>query len=247
MILDACEDNPYAAPTTVELAAMPATRWEQPGPAVFMLRGFYAAMLTAPFIAVYHMITHTAAGLKFGAAKWYLSGGWYVSGISVAGLGIAALGDGLTAVMCWKIVTNRPRSLPLVAAAVGARILAALLQSAVLVNVQKFPTGVEYFAAVSLHYGVPSIVLTAVFLRLSNRRVSFWVYPTIYIAASVAGPMLSRSTWMIVTSMFGVVGTAGMVIVNTASQCLFLCFLAAALWFGVRVSLPTLTPSSSIP
>lgn len=243
MILDACDDNPYeapGAPGAAELPAMARVQLKPPGLAAFVLAGLYAALLTAPLIAVYQLTGYTV-GLKFIASSWY------VAVFSCTGMGIAALGDGLTAIMCWKTVANRPRSVPLIAAAVGGRILAALLQGAVLVNAQKSVSNVNYIAAVSLHYGVPSVILTAVSLRLSNRRVSFWVYPTIYIAASVAGPMLSRSTWMIVTSMFGIVGTAERVFVNTASQSLYLCFLAAALWFGVRVSRPTLTPSSSTP
>ena len=239
MILDECEDNPYEAPQAGDLPAVLAIQLKPTGLATFLLAGLYAALLMAPVIAVYWWNGHHIVGLKIIASKWN------VFIFSWGRIGIAALGDGLTAMMCWKTVVNRPRFVPLIAASVGGRILASLLQSAVHFNLQKNLSNVESIAVVSLYYGVPPVVLTAVFLRLSNHRVSFWVYPTIYIAASVAGPMLRRSVQMFVMFMFGRVGSAEFIFILTVSESLFLCFLAAVLWFGVRVSQPTLTPSST--
>ena len=240
MILDACEDNPYEAPQAGDLPAVLPIQLKPTGLATFLLAGLYAALLMAPLIAVHWWNGHIL-GLKIIAPKWNVP----VYFFSWAGIWIAALGDGLTAMMCWKTVANRPRFVPLIAASVGGRILASLLQSTVSFNLQKNLSNVESIAVVSLHYGVPPVVITGVFLRLSNRRVSFWVYPTIYIAASVAGPMLMRSVRMFVMFMFGRVGIAEFYLIQTVSQSLFLGVLAAALWFGVRVSRPTLTPSSS--
>ncbi len=239
MILDECEDNPYKAPQAGDLPAVLPIQLKPTGLATFLLAGLYAAMLMAPVFAVYWWNGHQLVGLKIIDSKWN------VFIFSWAGIGIRALGNGLTVMMCWKTVANRPRFVPLIAASVGGQILASLLQSAAIFNFQKNLSNVESIAVVSLHYGVPPVVLTAVFLRLSNRRVSFWVYPTIYIAASVAGFMLTRSVQMFVVFMFGRVGSAEFYFIQTASQSLYLCFLAAALWFGVRVSLPTVTRSSS--
>ena len=158
MILDECDDNPYEAPCAAEQTAIAKVQLKPRGLATFILRGIYAAMLTAPIIAVHQVIAQTV-GLKF------ITSFWHVAIYSWAGMGIAALGDGLTAIMCWKTVANRPRIVPLIAAAVVGRILAALLQGSVLANIQMDVSNVEYIAAVSLHYGVPPVVLTWVFIR----------------------------------------------------------------------------------
>jgi hypothetical protein len=64
MILDACEGNPYEAPGAAELPAMARVRLKPPGLAAFVLAGLYAALLTAPLIAVYQLTAHTG-GLGF--------------------------------------------------------------------------------------------------------------------------------------------------------------------------------------
>ena len=165
MILGAREDNPYKAPQAVDLPAVLPIQLKQTGLSTFLFAGLYAALLMAPLIAVYQWNGHIV-GLKIIASTWN------VFIFSWSGIGVAALRDGLTAMMCWKTVANRLRFVPLIAASVGGRILAALLQSAVLVNLQKNLSNLESIAVVSLHYGVPPVVITAVFLRLSNRSNS---------------------------------------------------------------------------
>ena len=93
--MPARDENPYAAPIAAELPTPPEVSLEQPCLREFLLQGFYAALLTAPFRAGY-----------FGAIQYI---GWKVTrplyervGLSIVEIGIAAVGDGLIAMRAGK-------------------------------------------------------------------------------------------------------------------------------------------------
>ncbi len=148
--------------------------------------------------------------------------------------------------LCWKIVTNRRRSLTLFAAGMGTRILAILCQGVVATGLHWDFSAVPQFMMSGLCYGLSPLFLTLIFLRLLNRRVLFWVYPIVFVAASIAPYVLYRTIWVISEELFGITGMSWVrtMCSRLASDSLFLCVLAAILWFGVKVSEPKLTPLS---
>ena len=213
---------------------------EQPCLREFLLQGFYAALLTAPFRAGY-----------FGAIQYI---GWKVTrplyervGLSIVEIGIAAVGDGLIAMLCWKIVTNQPRSLTLFAAGMGSRILAILCQRILAISMKWDFSTLPNFIIFGLCYGLPPLFLTFVFLRLLNRGISWWVYATVFIAASVGYWILNVCISAVRGEFIGNSGIVNAVCVRPARECLFLCVLAAALWFSLKLSRPAVIPFATHP
>lgn len=246
--MNARDENPYAALNVAELPATTDVPLELPGLPKFLLQGLYAALLTAPFNAAYFGV------IQLMGLPVTISFMGHV-GYSIVGTAIAALGDGLTAMLCWRIVKNEPRSLTLFAAGMGTRILAILCQGVMATGLHWNFSTLPRFMIFGLCYGLPSLFLTVVFLRLLNRGVSLWVYPTVFIAASAGGYVLNLTIFVIyfegTTKLFGLLGLARAIphgiFVNLATDVLFLCVLAAILWFGVRVSRPTLNPIAARP
>jgi len=237
--MNAGDENPYAASNAVGLSATTDVPSEHPGLPKFLLQGLYAALLTAPFRAAYFGVINLV-GLDFVIP--FLGR----VGYSIVGTVIDAFGDGLTAMLCWKTVKNEPRSLTLFATGMGTRILAILCQGVVATGMHWDFSALPRFIIFGLCYGLPSLFLTFAFLRLLNRRVLFWIYPTVFVAASIGAYMLGLTMRVISEELFGITGMLWVRVSCSmiASDGLFLCVLAVILWFGVKVSQPTLTPPS---
>lgn len=233
------DENPYAAPNVAELPATTDVPLEHPGLPKFLLQGLYVALLMAPFIAL-HQSMGQSVGLKLAIPSFFGN----VS-LSVAGIYVAALGDGLTAMLCWRIVKNEPSSLTPFAAGMGTRILAILCHVVVAMAMKWQASAVPYFIVLGLYFGLPSLFLTMVFLRLLNRGISWWVYPTVFFAASLVGFMFNLVEAG--RQLYGAPSLFLGEVFSIARDALFLCVLAAILWFGVRVSRPTFNPTAARP
>ncbi len=239
--MNTVDENPYAPPTAQELPTPPKVSVEQPRLGAFLLQGLYAALMTAPLNAM------SCGAIQFTGRKVAVS--FYGNAaLSFVAVGIEAVGDGLTAMLCWSLVKNQPRSLTVFAAGAGSRILAILCQGVLAIGMDWDFSAIPQFMLYGLIYGVPSLFLTLIFLRMLNRRASFWFYPTVFIAAPVAVYMLDATVCVIGEAASNLLGTPGMVTAicaETTREGLYLCILAATLWFSVRASEPAVTQSSS--
>ena len=236
--MDSITSNPYAAPEVTDLPTPVEARFICPNLSAFLWRGFYAALLVAPFNAAYQLFQHYV-GINFLGSRAYVASASFVS------IGLVALGDGLTAIMCWQLLRGRNQMLIVLVATVGLRIISVVCQSflffggfsgngsAILLNL-----------LFSVHYGLPAMFITLLFLRMLNRRISWWVYPTAYAISSAAALILQATTRLAIAELFGLIHAPHTAWLSITSQTGWLCILAAALWFSLRLSRPSITRSA---
>lgn len=98
----------------------------------------------APFNAAYQLFQHNA-GIN------YCGSSAYVAISSFAGIGLVAVGEGLTWMLCWQILRRRDRILTVFIASAGLRVLAVLFQYVCFLGVGSNPVPVWHLLLFSLH------------------------------------------------------------------------------------------------
>jgi hypothetical protein len=237
--MDHVSSNPYAAPETMELPTVADVPFVCPNLSKFLWRGFCAALLIAPFNVAYQLFQQSV-GIN------YLGSTAYVASSSVVSIALVALGDGLIAMMCWQLFRGRDRMLIIFVATAGLRVLAVLCQSFLFLGLPGNTRSVWHLLLFSLHYGPPPVLITLLFMQLLNRRGSWWVYPSVYFISTIAVTFLQSTIRLALAAVFGAVN-AGALTSLLLLQSVWLCVLAATLWFGLRLSRSAVTRSASCP
>lgn len=234
--MDHVASNPYATPEIIELRMPEETRFVCPILSAFLWRGLYAAMLILPFNAAYQFLQHEV-GIN------YVGPRAYVAISSIAGIGFVAVGDGLTAMLCWQILRRRDRLLTVFVVSAGLRVLSVLCQYVCFLGVGSSPDAVWRLLLVSLHYGPPPVLISLLIMRLLNRHICWWGYLTVYVGASTPAAVPQSIIVMAFAGLFRSVYAAA-IASQLLNQTCWPCVLAAAIWFTIRLSRPSITRSA---